>query len=119
MKKTNGTPPKGLHIDIYTNPAYRKCANGGLTETHDQALVVGEGIPEIFPADGLPVLVLKPNRIPGGAHLEPLVDDPENHWFMAGGSFGHTSDSRLGDAIKAMTGVRFYGALPIHDREEK
>lgn len=54
---------KGLLISVYTNPKMRKCANGGISETHDLALVIGE-------------------------------------------------------AVSAITGGRFYGAVPIHDREE-
>jgi len=109
---------KGLLLHIFTNPTMRKCANGGITETHDRAIVVGDGIPEIFPANNMPVLVLKKNPFGGCAHLEPLVNDRESRWFMFGGAFGHTSDSRFRQAVESITGANYYGAVPIHDREE-
>jgi hypothetical protein len=37
---------------------------------------------------------------------------------MAGGTFAASCDSRFGDAIKAVTGLRLYAALPVHDRFE-
>jgi hypothetical protein len=41
----------------------------------------------------------------------PTGDEPAS-WYMFGGSFIFTSDSRFRQAID------FYGAVPLHDRRE-
>lgn len=107
---------KGLSIAIFSNPLYRKCANGGLSEFHDEALVIGEGIPEVFEANGLPVLKLVKGNLPGLAKLVPA--GMEGKWFMFGGNYAATSDSRFSKAVEKITGAPFSGALPIHDRVE-
>lgn len=43
-------------------------------------------------------------------------EDPQ--WWMAGGNYATTSDSRLSDIVTTLLGERFYGALAIHDRNE-
>jgi hypothetical protein len=109
---------KGLLIWVYSNPNTRGCAMGGPSEMHDECIVVGDGIPEIFEAAGRPVLVLKENRVSGCAHLEPEEKQSERHHLMFGGSFAHTSDSRFSRAVERITGGKHYGAVPIHDRME-
>ena len=43
-------------------------------------------------------------------------EDPQ--WWIAGGNYATTSDSRLGDIVTTLLGERFYGALAVHDRNE-
>lgn len=107
---------KGLLISIYKNPAYAKCSNGGVSETEDQAIVIGPGIPEIFEARGKPVLQLE-SHYPGICRLVP-ISLPKFKCPMFGGAFGSTSDSRFTEAVEKLTGAPFYGAVPIHDRVE-
>lgn len=107
---------KGLPISIFSNPRYRKCANGGLSEFHNEALVIGEGIPEVFEANGLPVLKLVKGNLPGLAKLVPA--DAGDKWVMFGGNYAGTSDSRFTKAVEKITGSPFSRALPIHDRIE-
>lgn len=108
---------KGLLISIFKNPMYAKCSNGGISETNDQALVIGPGIPEIFEAHERPVLKLE-SHVKGIARLVPIEKPSGRAGPMMGGAFGHTSDSRFSEAVSALTGSRFYGAVPIHDRFE-
>jgi hypothetical protein len=35
---------------------------------------------------------------------------------MFGGNYAETCDSRFQEALRKVTGARFYGAVPIHDR---
>ena len=44
--------------------------------------------------------------------LEPMVGP------MFGGTYAATSDSRFGQAMSDVAGLRVYGALPVHDRYE-
>lgn len=107
---------RGLPIGIYKE-AGRTSSNGGVSEFHDRALVIGAGIPEIFDDAGLPVLVLMPGNLPGCAKLVPAFTGGK--WTMFGGAFGYTSDSRFHEAVERIIGCRSYGAVPIHDRIEE
>jgi hypothetical protein len=106
---------KGLLLSIYRN-AGGDCTNGGVSSQHDSALVIGPGIPELFDAGEHPVLRLEQNRSSKNVRLVPVTLD--HKWTMFGGNFGYTSDSRFGNAVKALCGYDFYGAVPIHDRVE-
>lgn len=109
---------RGMLVNIYRT-AGGDCTNGGVSATADKALVVGPGIPEIFAANELPVLVLAPGL--GGfktARLVPLVLQQAKRWTMFGGNFAYTSDSRFAEAVRAIAGGSFCGAVPIHDRVE-
>ena len=37
---------------------------------------------------------------------------------MMGGSYVAACDSRFNDKIEELTGIRFYGAVALHDRTE-
>lgn len=59
------------------------------------------------------------------ARLVPAVWDTERskwseepHWWMAGGNYATTSDSRIVDLVSTLLDARFYGALAVHDRNE-
>ena len=109
---------KGLIISIYKSRSHGKdedFTNRGVTANAEEALVVGDGIPGIFEANGRPVLRLERNRRGSTARLVPA---DETRWTMFGGNFGYTSDSRFSEAVRAIYGSDFYGAVPIHDRVE-
>jgi hypothetical protein len=127
-----------LDLTVYYNPQYRACANGGITERFDRLLLVGtctvtdfkpftrgyidlEYDPLNTADNGLPenAVVLR-CRTNGNRRLFDLVPFSKYHdgkWYMFGGSYASTSDSRLGEAIRKMGGD-FYGALAVHDRTE-
>ena len=92
------------------------CTNGGVSSKADAALVIGAGIPEIFEAGDMPVLILAMGNMPGCAKLIP-AEGPDRH-PMFGGNYGACSDSRFCQAVEIIVGGRFYGAVPIHDRFE-
>lgn len=99
---------KGMLIDVYYNKKYRHCANGGISEHHEELLLVGDDIPQIFEADGCPMVTIETVFFNGGSrdYLSP-VDKIEGKHYMAGGNFGYTSDSRVLPV-----------PLSIHDRTE-
>lgn len=107
---------KGLVVQIYRT-AGPDCTNGGVSVKHDEALVIGEGIPEIFDAHDRPVLRLV-NGL-GKAKTARLVPVAVEHkWTMFGGNFAFSSDGRFRHAVDAICGAAMNGAVPIHDRVE-
>jgi hypothetical protein len=116
-----GAEVKGLIIDLYRPADGSDCTNGGISSRYTEALVIGPGIPPIFGASGRPVVRLEQNRGGGTARLVPL--EKPGAWYMFGGCFGYTSDSRFSEAVRAIYGrtvhrAEYYGAVPLHDRTE-
>ena len=110
---------KGYIVSIYKNPAYAGCANGGISETNDRAMWVGEGAPEIFDAPELPRVLLVQGNVAGQAIVRPCDDNGISLGRgMMGGAYVSTSDGRWCDALEAITGNRAYGAVALHDRFE-
>lgn len=79
----------------------------------------------VFPArPDAPAVVV--DRTPGGwPILVPAYFDAQaGQWgrvpshTVAGGNYAASSDSRASDALHAVLGARFYGAVAIHDRIE-
>jgi hypothetical protein len=105
---------KGMILNVYSNPVYRKCAMYGPTSWADEVLLVGPGVPEIFEAGDRPVLVLKEKvSMRGGMYIyaEPIEDVPEGYvGYMFGANYIHSSDSRIRDIAPY--------PIPVHDRSE-
>lgn len=130
--------PAGLLIQV-VRPApspYGDLTCGGVSAEAKNLTLVGiidndgeyEPLPkgaQVFAArPDAPAVVL--DRTAGGFPiLVPASHDPELGWgrvrthTMAGGNYGAFSDSRVGDALQAVSGARFYGAVAIHDRIER
>lgn len=107
---------KALSLDVYANGRYRKCANGGWTEEHDELYVAcPEGYLEIDEDD--PAL-FKFGTAAGTIHLRPYKDIKGCAGPMMGGSYAGTSDSRFSRMVKALTGHPWHGAVAVHDRYE-
>lgn len=111
---------KTIPINVYSNPTYRGCANGGVTEHNDTLyLACPSGAWEV--PDDHPALV----RLEQGAFGNPIIvpvnkptcDEPLVG-PMFGGSYAASSDSRFSRMIADLTGRPFYGAVPVHDRFE-
>jgi hypothetical protein len=81
----------GLSVEILKpNPTYK----GIISSEHSRAIIIGEGIPEIFePSDGEIVLKIVRRIICGREHVhaEPLNTGS----WAAGGNFVWTCDSRF------------------------
>ena len=106
---------KALSLDVYANGRYRRCANGGWTEGHDELYVAcAEGPVEVDEDD--PAL-FKLGTTLGTVHLRPYRDG-HGAGPMMGGSYAGTCDSRFSRMVEALTGHPWHGAVAVHDRYE-
>lgn len=110
----------GLTVHVFKHPL-GDCTNGGISGKATKLCVVNiEGPFE--PSWDVPAVILNAGPM-GNPVFHPARKDfgenwkPETGWFMMGGNYAATSDSRFGEALRAM-GCNFYGAIPIHDRQE-
>lgn len=112
----NRTPLKGLPALIYRDGLGIDFSNRGISTTATEVVVVGPGIDRIFEATGErpAVRIIKRDHANGATcHAEPLhTGDGPGPWYMFGGAFIYSSDSRF------RAGIDFYGAVPLHDRRE-
>ncbi len=103
--------PRGLPVIIYHCPL-GDYTNGGASSKYDRAILIGEGLPELSEAyDGEPVFTLVKRDLFGQEylHVEPIKTEAnKGKWYMFGGNFCHTSDSRFPNRYP----------LAIHDRTE-
>ena len=116
----------GLIVDVYRS--FREnddflevtdCTNGGITNietgVHKLTLVNVDG--PFDPTPTRPAARLLPG-MDGCAKIVPEREFTGHIWTMFGGNYAGTSDSRFTEAVEKITGARFYGAVPIHDRVE-
>ena len=102
-----------LPITVYTNGS--DCTNDGISGKYETLLLVhDEGWVDIDGTEGNLVEVITHM---GNPIIVPL-HKPENMMGPAMGGNYATGDSRFMEIIKKVTGVSFYGAVPIHDRFE-
>lgn len=113
----------GISVSVYRHGKY-DCTNGGISSKFDQLTIVNAEGP-FDPDEKAPAAILIESH--GNAVIRPAVFDKAtgeyvvepNKWFMFGGNFAYTSDSRFREAVEKVCGRRFYGAVPIHDRCEE
>ena len=128
------TKIRGINLTVFYNDGYRHCANGGITEFHEELLLVGtcdrtnddelkpftHGYIDIKGEMPVNAVVLE-KRAPTGHvifNLVPYTAFVDGKWYMFSGNFAATCDGRLNMAISDMGG-NFYGALAVHDRTEE
>lgn len=110
----------GLIVDVYRN-AFQDCTNGGISsKAKGLCLVNVEGPSQ--PSVDAPAALLVQNT-EGTVRIVPAakVQDfwiPASGWWMNGGNYGATSDSRFSQAVERILRHAFYGAVAIHDRQE-
>ena len=86
----------GLLVEVYRSRF--EATNGGVSSLYDTLLLVGDGVPEIFEASNkYPVVKLMTRNVGGRVYkyVQPLMDENDKTWFMFGGNFVYTSDSRF------------------------
>lgn len=112
----------GLNVTAYRYPGI-DCTNGGMSSEHDRLTLVNVGGP-FNPNESSPpaLLVEGPYKTP---RIVPAVYDEHAKnwkeapgWHMMGGNYAASSDGRFTEAVEAITGAPFYGAVAIHDRVE-
>lgn len=111
----------GMFLSVYRDADGIDCTNRGLSSIFNCICVVNVEGP-FHPDFDHPPFLLE-NHYQKALRLVPAVFkngkyEPMEGWFMFGGNYASTSDSRLGDAIEKLLGRRFYGAIAIHDRKE-
>jgi len=110
----------GLNIYVHRDASSRHdCTNGGVSSLFTRLCVVNiEGPDE--PREDCPPVVLESHH-KGCLRIVPAGQTGK--WWMMGGNFGATSDSRFNEACARLLGRwgsthGFYGAVAIHDRHE-
>jgi hypothetical protein len=109
-----------LHIDVYRNADGTDCTNSGITKRFVTLNVVNVNGPSSPNMLDVPNVYLEPGYMDGTCHLVPGPEFEPDVPFsrMFGGNYAGTSDSRFKEAVENLIGVRFYGAIPVHDRYE-
>jgi hypothetical protein len=107
----------GLLIDVFRNAHGVDCtADGVSSKVQGFTLVNVEGPFE--PSDTRPAAWLVKGNLPGTCKIVVVEPGSDNRWFMMGGNFGYSCDSRFGAAVEKLTGARLGCPVPIHDRHE-
>lgn len=113
----DSTGPKGITALIYRDDLGTDFSNRGISARVMEVTVIGEGIDPVFEAtqERPAVRLVKNKRFHDETviHAVPVTPagDPEP-WYMFGGTFIFSSDSRFRRA------AGHYGAVPLHDRRE-
>jgi len=103
---------KGLLVNIYKNPLFKSCSLGGVSNFHDEALLImDEPTAQVFEeSEDMPTLKVVRSVHFGKeyVHAEPV--EPGRGRYAAGGSYIASGDSRFS---------RFVNRYPIalHDRD--
>lgn len=125
----------GLTVGIYKNGT--DCSNGGLSSRVKELTLVNVDGP-FEPTEERPAALLVPGTLPGIARVVPaaevtghgaaveyhgkwaplLADGDKTMGPSMGGCYVASADSRFVEAVEEITGARFYGAVPLHDRFE-
>jgi len=107
----------GLRISVYRDASYKgDCTLNGISSKYSTLTVINAEGP-FEPDENAPAVMLVANPY-NSVVIKAVKDIDAKKWCMMGGNYAATSDSRFGQAIEKMTGQRFYGAVPIHDRIE-
>ena len=105
----------GLILSVYRNAELGDCTNGGLTSRVNKVTVVNASGP-FEPTDERPAVLLVKGPL-NTARLVPIDLVDSGAWVMSGGNYAGTSDSRFGEAVRALIGSS-NGVVPVFDRTE-
>jgi hypothetical protein len=121
----------GVVLSIY-KASGRSFSNYGISEFCDEVVCVNVPGPS-EPSDERPAVFLVAGDVAGTVKVVPVVEwgrslgargayvlaQPEGTVGpVMGGCYVGTSDSRFVEAVEALLGHDFYGAVPLHDRFE-
>jgi len=113
----------GMIAEIFRNDMFKDCSNGGMSSNFTSVTVVNVDGP-FEPTVGRPAVFIKEGTFKGTIKCVPAVKslsgeyEEDTRWFMMGGTYIATSDSRFSAKCKELVGQSFYGAVPFHDRYE-
>lgn len=127
------TTHKGLGLDVYRPATGRDATLNGITSTHTRVTLIGTidtrgrftPSPKCarvgLPTEDSPAVALRARAT--SAHLLPVTPDgtpaADPIWFMSGGNYAATTDSRVRDYYRELGMEPIYGAIPVHDRWER
>ena len=115
---------KALPINVYRH-GKTDCTNHGISSKYDELLIAcDEGFIDIDPTnvpENFAMVEMRhvfgttiiPTIYPASINEKGEVVPRDGKWWMMGGNYGATSDSRFSRMIGDM-----YGAVAIHDRYE-
>lgn len=104
---------KAIPFYVFKNPL-GDCTNHGVSSKYETLFIVcPRGCWEIDELDDRLMKPVKRHLFGRDVyHIEPYAA-PDHLGWMAGGNFGHSSDSRFSELFDGA-----YGAISIHDRQE-
>jgi hypothetical protein len=108
----------GLILHVCRPADFPDCTNGGISSRHSRLTLINAEGP-FDPKPDAPAVIME-SHVRGCLRIVPCDSDGKRlpGWFMFGGNFASTSDSRFSAKAEALLGAHFYGAIPIHDRQE-
>jgi hypothetical protein len=113
----------GLYVSVYRDARDDyDCTLGGISSQATQLCLINVSGPSQNSIDA-PAAILE-SHVKGCLRIVPAELDehgnwvPKKGWYMMGGNYAATSDSRFSEACEALLGHRFYGAVAVHDRNE-
>jgi hypothetical protein len=118
----------GLIVEVYKSArkgmfSGMDCTLGGISSKAGALCIVNIDGP-FEPSSEYPAALLILGNLPGIVRIVPAEKTEAGgwqkipQWWMFGGNYAGTSDSRFSEAIERLLGHRFYGAVAIHDRNE-
>ena len=118
-----------LPVNVYRDSG-ADCTNNGVSKFFDRLLVECPTGPYSFDAEHeIPLNFCRLNVRnfrgevlfdirPATVTASGAVVDRGNRWYMMGGNFAHTPDSRFRELMEARGRSAVHGAVAIHDRGE-
>ena len=116
---------RALPIDVYRSSRIGDCTNHGVSSKFNELLVACPDGHIVLDSDNLPenFVMVENRRLFGGREIVPTIYPAEvndkgeivkrgGKWYMMGGNYGATSDSRFWRIVEGN------GAVAIHDRVE-
>lgn len=102
---------RGLPVEVFRSDL-GDCTNGGISSQRRELYIVGCETSPFYPTDIRECVWVESREVMGETykHARPLYH--RKRWYMAGGNFIYTSDSRY----KELTGISY--PVSIHDRYE-
>ena len=102
---------RGLCTKIFRSE-FGDCTNGGISGEAKKLYILGCKTSPIFPTDLRQCVMIEERDIMGEHYVNTRPIVHPKRWYMAGGNFLYTSDSRY----KEITGISY--PIAIHDRYE-
>ena len=108
---------KALQIYVFSNPLFRPCAAGGITERYDTLYVLCDEGPHEVDGTEENLVMLKSRKFGGKTFCSLVPVAFKDRYPSMGGSYAGCSDSRFRRMVERACG-EYHVVLPVHDRIE-